>query len=111
MLLLGEMVGEFVGWGGDGEIAGGLDSAQDGGLEARKGEIKTVDFGVRERIFVGVALFGAGGDRRTAWIGKTKNLGDFVKAFADGIVAGGADDFELVVGWHIDNLGVAAGDN
>ncbi len=64
-----------------------------------------------EAVFFGVAGFGGVGDGWAAWIGKTEDFRDFVEGFADGVVEGGADDFERVGGGHIEELGVAAGDD
>lgn len=58
-----------------------------------------------------VALLGALGDRRTAGIGKTEDFGDFIKTFADGVVTRGANDFKMVVLWHVNNLSMTAGDD
>ncbi len=64
-----------------------------------------------KRILLRIAVFSTSGDSGTARVGKAEDLGDFVETFADGVVAGGADDFEMVVGGHVEDLGVAAGDN
>ena len=46
-----------------------------------------------------------------AWrSGKTEDFCDLVKAFADGVVARRADNFEVIMAFHVDNLGVAAAD-
>ena len=66
---------------------------------------------MRKVIFMRIAIFGGFRDRGATRVGETKDFGDFVKTFADGVVSGGADDFELVVGGHTNNLGVAAGDD
>ena len=55
-----------------------------------------------------VCSFGDGG---TAGVGKTEDFRHLIKAFADGVVASGADDVKVVVLVHFDNLGMAAGDN
>ena len=47
----------------------------------------------------------------TTRVGKAKDFGDFIKTFADGVIAGGADDFKMVMLLHKDNLGVTARDN
>ena len=62
-------------------------------------------------VFLWVALLGGFGNRGATGIGKTEDFGDFVEAFADGVVESGADDFKLVVGGHVDYLSVAAGDD
>lgn len=64
-----------------------------------------------ELIFFGVAISCSFGDRGTARVGETEDFGDFVEAFADGVVESRADDFEVVVGGHFDDLGVAARDD
>lgn len=91
-----------------GEVLGG---AEDGGFETRKGKVKTVDFGVREGVFVAVAMFGDLADLRAAWVGETEDFGDFVETFADGVISGGADDVEMVVFCHVNELSVATGNN
>ncbi len=62
-------------------------------------------------VFGWVALLGAFGDGGAARIGKTKDFGDFVEAFADGVVASGTNNLEMIMLRHVDNLGVAAGDD
>ncbi len=62
-------------------------------------------------IFLRVARFGGFGDGGAAGVGKTEDFGNLVKAFANGVIARGADNFELVRRFHIDDLGVAAGDD
>ena len=91
-----------------GEVLGG---AENGGFETGKRKIKTVNFGVRKGVFVAVAMFGELADLRAAWIGETKDFGNFVETFADGVVSGGADDVEMVMFCHVNELGVAAGNN
>lgn len=49
-------------------------------------------------------------DGRATWVGKTENFGDFIKTFADSVVASSADDFEVVMLGHSDNLSVATAD-
>ena len=66
---------------------------------------------MREMILLRVAVFSGLADGWAARVGKTENFGDFVETFADGVVSGGADDFELIVGLHIDDLGMAARDD
>ena len=89
-----------------------LDGAEDGGFEAGEGEVEGVFcFGVGEGVFFRVAGFGGGGDGGAAGVGEAEDFGDFVEAFADGVVEGGADDVEVVVAGHADDLGVAAGDD
>ena len=60
---------------------------------------------------MGVAGEGEFGNRWAAGIGKTEDFGDFVEAFADGVVASGTNNLEMIMLRHVDNLGVAAGDN
>ncbi len=62
-------------------------------------------------IFFGVAGFSGVSDRGAARIGETEDFGDFIESFADGVVESGTDDFERVRGGHIEELGVAAGDD
>ena len=97
---------------GKGKIKLFLNSAKDGSFEAREGKIKEViGFGVRKMVFIGVTIFGGLRNGGATGVGKTEDFGDLIKTFADGIVAGGADDFEGVVGGHVKDLGVAAGDD
>ncbi len=63
-----------------------------------------------KRIGLGVAGEGEFGNRWAAGIGKTEDFGDFIKTFTDSVVACGADDFELVMGGHVEDLGVSARD-
>lgn len=97
--------------GGDGEAELVLDSAENGGFDAAKGEIEAVDFWNWEMIFVWVALLDLFGDVWAARVGKAENFGDFVKTFAYGVVTRAADDFEMIVAFHVDNLGVTTTDN
>ena len=62
-------------------------------------------------VFIWVALLGFLGDVWAARVGKTENLGDFIKTFTNGVVAGGADDFEMIVALHVNDLGVATTDD
>ena len=100
-----------MGWVADGDAAFFLNGAEDGGFEAGEGEVETVDFGVGEAIFVGVAFFCGLSDGGAAGVGEAEDFGDFVEAFADGVVQSGADDVEVVVLGHADDLSVAAGDD
>ena len=86
-----------------------LNGAEDGGFKAGEGEVEAGDLGVGEVIFFGVAFGCGSGDGGAAGVGETEDFGDFVEAFADGVVQGGADDVEVVVLLHFDDLGVAAG--
>lgn len=61
---------------------------------------------MREFVFFGVTFFGSLGDGRAARIGETEDFGDFVENFADGVIVGCADNFEVVVVLHEDNLRV-----
>lgn len=88
-----------------------MDGAEDGGLEAGEREVEVINLWMWERVFSRVTIESGLGDGRAARVGKAEDLGDFVEAFTDGVVAGGADDVELVMGRHVDDLGVAAGDD
>lgn len=88
-----------------------LNGAEYGGFEAGKGKVKIFNLGVGKVVFSRVAVFGGFGNRRPAWVGKTKDFGDFIEAFADGIVVSGADDFEVIMLGHSDDLGVTARDH
>ena len=57
-----------------------------------------------------VAFCGCGSDGGAAGVGEAEEFGYFVEDFADGVVAGGADDIEMVVVGHVDELGVTTGD-
>ena len=48
-----------------------------------------------------VAMEGSYGDTGATWIWKTEDFGNFVKAFANGVILGGADDIKLIMTWHI----------
>lgn len=100
------MVLELVGWCSDREATVFLDGAEHGSFESREGKIEIRNFGMGKFVGVRVAILGTFGDGGTTRVGKAEDFGDFVEAFADGIVAGSADDFELIVGGHVDNLGV-----
>ena len=63
-----------------------------------------------EFVFVFVAFEGGLRDGGAAGVGEAEDFGDFVEAFADGVVASGADDLEVAVAGHFDDLGVATGD-
>ncbi len=87
-----------------------LNLSQDGGFEAREREVEGVfRFGVGERVFFWGALFCGLGDGGAAGVGETEDFGDFVETFADGVVESSADDLEVVMFSHADDLGVAAG--
>ena len=58
-----------------------------------------------------VAFCGGFGDGRATRVGEAEDFGDFVEPLADGVVAGGADDFEVIMALHVDDLGVATGDD
>ena len=104
-----------------------LDGAKEGGFEAGVAKIEgIIEVGVGEDESVAVArggfyslasvsfgdfTEGGFGNRRAARVRKTEDFRDFVETFADGVVVGGADDFEMVVGGHADDLGVAAGNH
>ena len=89
--------GEFVGSGG-GVVGGFVGSGGVvGGFVGRGGAVDVACSGL--------------GDGGAAGVGEAEDFGDFVEAFADGVVAGGADDFEIVMFFHIDDLGVATRDD
>jgi len=87
-----------------------LNGAEDGGFKAGEREVEGV-FGlwVGEGVFFRVAVLGGCGDGGAARVGEAEDFGDFVETFTDGVVQGCADDFEVVVAGHADDLGVAAG--
>ena len=107
-LLRGELGMEFVGRSGDREIQLFLDGAKNGSLETTERKIKLVDFRDGEVIFMRIASLGGSGNGGAAWVGKTENFGDFIETFANGVIAGSANNFEIVVTLHIYNLGVTA---
>ncbi len=92
-------------------MASGLDGAEDGGLEAGEREVEAINLRMWERVFSRVAIESGLGDGRAARVGKAEDLGDFVEAFTDGVVAGGANDVELIMSGHVDDLSVAARDD
>ncbi len=55
-----------------------------------------------------VALFGGFGDGWATRVGQAKDFGNLIEAFANGIVAGGADNFEMIVLFHVNYLSVPA---
>lgn len=105
------MLGELVRGGSDGKATGGLDGAKDGSFEAREREIEAVDVGMRERVFGRVAIYCAGGDRGAAGVGETEDFRDLVETLTDGVVASGTDNLKVIVLGHVDDLGMAAGDD
>ena len=111
MLLWCQVASELVRWRSNGEIASGLDGAEDGSLEPGEGEVERVDLGVGERVFGWVAGEGTLSNIGAAGVGEAEDFGDFVETFTDGVVTSGADNFEMVVFGHVDDLGVAAGDD
>lgn len=102
---------ELVRWCSDRETAVFLDGAEHGGFESRERKVEVGDFGMGKFVSVRITIFGTLGNGRTAGVGKTEDFGDFVEAFADGVVASGTNNLEMIMLRHVDNLGVAAGDN
>ena len=98
-------------WRSDRKITVFLDGAKDGGFETTEREVETVDFWHRKLIGFFVTFERNFGNSRTTWVGETENFGDFIKNFADGIVASAADDMKIVVALHIYNLRMAAGND
>ena len=88
-----------------------MDGAEDGGFEAAKGKIKVGYFWNRKSIFSAVAVLSRLSNGWVAGVGEAKNLGDFVETFADSIISSSANNFEVVVTLHIDDLSMAAGYN
>lgn len=86
-----------------------MDGAKNGGFEAGEREIETVNLWMRKAVFMRVAIERALGDVGAAGVGEADDFGDFVEAFADGIVAGGTNNLEMIMLGHIDDLSVAAG--
>ena len=62
-------------------------------------------------VFVWVAVFGGVSHRWATRVGKTEDFGDLIEAFADGVVSGGADNFEVIMALHVDDLSVATADD
>ena len=110
-LLFSEMILEFVARSSDREAEFFLDGAENGSFEATKGEIEVTNVWNWELVAVRIALFGGFGDGWATRVGEAKDLSDLVEAFADGVIASSADDFEVVVFFHVNNLGVAARNN
>ena len=50
-------------------------------------------------------------DRRAARVGETEDFSNFIKTFTDSVVAGCANNLELIVIGHIKNLSMTAGNN
>lgn len=88
-----------------------MDGAKDGGFETAEREVETVDFWHRELIGFFVAFERGASNSGTTWVGKSENFGDFIKDFANSIVASAADDMKVVVALHIYNLRMAAGND
>ena len=90
----------------------GADAVQGEGLEAAEAEVQArpVRHGPRKAEAVGVAMRGAGRNLRTARIAQPQHLGGLVKGFANGVVQGLAKHFVAPDALHLDQLGVAAGD-
>ena len=85
-----------------------MDGAKEGGFETRKRKVEGIGEWVRKNKAMRIARFGETGNSWTAWIGKTKNFGDFIKTFTDGIIASRGDNFKMIVGRHADDLSMAA---
>ena len=64
-----------------------------------------------KKIFFWISGFGCGGDGGAARVGKTKNFGDFIETFADGIIESGADDFKLIMVFHANDLSMTSRDD
>ncbi len=88
-----------------------MDSTKEGGFETRERKIERIGEGMREGETMRVARFREIGNSGATRIGKTENFGDFIEAFTDGIVTSRGDNFEMIMGGHADNLGVAAGND
>ncbi len=84
-----------------------MDSAKEGGFETGERKIERIGEWVRKSKAMRITRFSEIGDSWAAWIGKTKNFGDFIKTFTDGIVASRGDDFKMIMGRHADDLGMA----
>ena len=85
-----------------------MDGAKEGGFETRERKIKRIGEWVRKSKAMGITRFSETGNSWAARIGKTKNFGDFIEAFTDGIVTSRGDNFKMIVSGHADDLGVAA---
>lgn len=88
-----------------------MDGAEDGGFEAGEGEVEAVDLRMGKMIGCRVAGLGAAGNSGAAGVGEAEDFGDLIEAFADSVVASGADDLEMVVLGHVDDLGVTTRDD
>lgn len=86
-----------------------MNGAKNGGFEAGKGKVETVNLGMREGVAAGIAFGCELADGGSAWIGQVKDFGDFIEAFADGVVASSANDLEVIVSGHMNELSMAAG--
>ncbi len=97
--------------GSDREVKFLLDGAENSGFKAAEREVEVADLRDWKVIFVLVASFGGFSDRWAARVGEAENFGDLVETFANGVVASSADDIEMVVTLHVDDLSVAARNN
>ena len=88
-----------------------MDGAKEGGFETRKRKVEGIGEWVRKNKAMRIARFGETGNSWTAWIGKTKNFGDFIKTFTDGIIASRGDNFKMIVGRHADDLSMTTGND
>ena len=88
-----------------------LNSAQDGSFKTGKGKIKLGNLRMRKFVLVAITSESKLGNSGPTGIGKTEDFRNLIKTFADGVVASGADNFEVIVVGHMDDLGVTAGDD
>ena len=85
-----------------------MDGAKEGGFETREGKIERIGEWVGESETMRITRFS---ELRNSWaarIGKTKNFGDFIEAFADRIITSRGDNLKMIMRGHADNLSMAA---
>jgi hypothetical protein len=88
-----------------------VDVVEDGGLEAGEGEVEGVvaEEASGEGDGLGVALGGEAVEDRPARVAQTQECGDLVVGLADGVVDGGADQFDVEPVAEVVEGGVSAG--
>ena len=110
-LLLSKVVFELVRRGGNWEIELFLDGAKYGGFDATKGKIEAVNFWDGERVFVRSASCGGLSDGWATGVGQAEDFGNLIEAFANGVIASSADNFEMIMTFHVNNLSMTARDD
>ena len=88
-----------------------MDGAKEGGFETGERKVEGIGEWMRKSETMRVTRFSEMGNSWAARIGKTKNFGDFIEAFTDGIVTGRGDDFEMIMMFHADDLSMTTGND